>query len=112
MTTIRDAVRAKIAGFKGAQFSSADLPNHSNICTVLKRLEAGGEIKVVGYESTKGKPRRLYQEQKLKEERTNAAKKPVPKASPWSYVWPEFFVPPEFQGSSRIFTRLTNIEED
>ena len=112
MSTIRDLIRASIAKLKGAQFSSANLPEHSNIHAVLRRLESGGEIKVVGYEMTKGKPRKVYQEIKLKTERVNAAKEPSRPKSPWSGVWPEFFYAPKLSGSSRMITRTTEVDKE
>lgn len=106
-----DTIRTEIAKFKGEQFSNASLPEHSNIHAVLRRLESAGEIVAVGWESTRGKPRKLFKEVKLKTERANAAKTTTKPQSPWSAVWPEFFCKPKLSGRSRMIVNLTNTED-
>lgn len=92
-----DSIRDKIASFNGGEFSATDLPKHANLYSALMKMEKNNEIKFVRTESTGGRPRKIFVEDRLKKERKNAAKKekgtPMPN---WCSVWPEFFAAPNF----------------
>ena len=108
MTTKAGHVRQVIKSFAGRPFRATELPKYPGLHATLQKFINSREISVEFEEPSpdaQNKPRKVYKEICIKEERINAAvsKKKEKPTDVWKSVWPELYAPPTLCGSTRVF---------
>ena len=101
MTTKTNQIRRLIMSFSRRDFTTEDLPDEPSIQSMLKKLEARGEIEACGYfkpdtSGTGRRARKYYRELKIRMDGLEPVAASIDTLSAWKRVRPEFFNVPRF----------------